>query len=50
MIARTTTSYPVIDTAHSERVVPRFIMFTVILVVSLIIVLRKEIKQRSGQS
>ncbi|MCX6698339.1 MAG: hypothetical protein NTV68_00195 [Methanomicrobiales archaeon] len=47
VIAGTTTSYPVVDTSHTERVVPLFILFTAILVVSLIITLEKEIKQRS---
>ncbi len=48
VIAGTTTSYPVTDTAHSERVVPLFILFTTILAGSVIIMLRKEMKRRRG--
>ncbi|MFA7304175.1 MAG: hypothetical protein WC015_06680, partial [Methanoregula sp.] len=48
VIAGTTTSYPVTDTAHSERVVPLFILFTTILAGSVIIMLRNELKRRRG--
>jgi hypothetical protein len=46
VIAGTTTSYPVMDTSHSERVIPLFILFTAILSVILIIILRNELKLR----
>jgi len=48
VIVGTTTSYPVVDTSHTERVVPLFILFTAILAGSVIIMLRKELKRRRG--
>jgi hypothetical protein len=46
VIAGTTTSYPVTETAHSGRMVPLFILFTVILVGMLIVVLHNEQKKK----
>jgi len=45
VIAGTTTSYPVTDTAHPGRLYPLFILFTIILAGSVIIVFRKEQKR-----
>ncbi|MDO9323935.1 MAG: hypothetical protein Q7T80_03150 [Methanoregula sp.] len=48
VIAGTTTSYPVTDTAHPKRLYPLFILFTAILAGSAIILFRNELKRRRG--
>jgi len=45
VILGTTTSYPVMDTTHSKRMVPLLILFTVILAGILILILIKELKR-----
>jgi regulation of enolase protein 1 (concanavalin A-like superfamily) len=48
VIAGTTTSYPVTNASPAGRIIPLFILFTVILAGSAIILFRNELKRRCG--
>jgi len=48
VIAGTTTSYPVTNASPAGRIIPLFILFTVILAGSAIILFRNELKRRRG--
>jgi hypothetical protein len=43
-----TTSYPVTNTVPAGRIAPLFILFTAILAAGVVIIVRKELKGRSG--